>query len=146
MSWSVKRDKLNEAIYKPYKEKHFKCPYNLELENAGKYPPRLTLYLHPYGFEEDAGKNLTLSAELTASVKSKMSSSATILINVTASESSERTKLREVTLNCPANCRIVWEKAFLSHDELKQLECEFIEFHASAKLYYPSQRQSAFYE
>lgn len=138
MSWSVKRDKLNEAIYKHQREKYFKCPYDMELEDGGKHPPRLTLYLQPYGFEEDAGKNLTLSVELSASVKSNISSTARIVINIAASESFERRKLNEVTLECLANSRIVRAKSFLSHNDLKVLECDSIEFHASAKLYNPS--------
>lgn len=132
--WSVKRDKLNEAIYKPRKEKLFKCPYGLELENGGKHAPRLTLYLHPYGYEEDAGKYLTLAVELDASVKSNIPSLAKIRVEITANESSEGTKLNEITLERSADFRILRCKAFLSHDQLKLLECENIDLQASARL------------
>ena len=137
IAWSVKRDKLNEAIYKHQKTKYFKCPHNLELENGGKYAPRLTLYLHPYGFEEDAGKNVTLSVESVASIKSNIPSSSIFRIDIKASESSKQTKLNEVTLNCPASTRIVWEKSFLSHNTLKELECDTIDLEISAKLCSP---------
>lgn len=136
ISWSVKRDKLNEAIYKPRKEKLFKCPHILELENAGKYAPRLTLYLHPYGYEQDAGTNLTLVIELSASVKSNIPSSATIRIEVVVCESKEGLKLNEVDLECSADCRILRHKEFLSHDQLKKLECDSIDLQASARLLY----------
>ena len=136
--WSVKREKLNEAIYKPRKEKLFKCPHILELENAGKYAPRLTFYLHPYGYEEDAGTNLTLVIELSASVKSNIPSSANIHIEVMACESKEGLKLNEVVLECSANCRILRNKEFLSHDQLKKLECDSIDLQASAHYIHPS--------
>ena len=134
ISWTLKRDKLNEAIYKPRKDKLFKCPSDLELENAGKHSPRLTLYLHPYGYEEDAGKNLTLSVELSASVKSNIPSSAKIRIEIKASETARGTLLRELILERSANCRIIRSRAFLTHALLKVLECDGIDIQASAYL------------
>ena len=134
--WSVKRDKLNEAIYKPRKEKLFKCPHILELENGGKHALRLTLYLHPYGYEEDAGTNLTLVIELSASVKSNIPSSANIHIEVAACESKEGSTLNKVVLGCLADCRILRHKEFLSHDQLKNMECDSIDLQASARLLY----------
>lgn len=136
ISWSVKRDKLNEAIYKPRKEKFFKCPQVLELENGGKHAPTLTLYLHPYGYEEDAGTNLTLVIELSASVKSNIPSLANIQIEVTASESKDGEMLNDVALKCSADCRILRYKEFLSHHQLKNLECDSIDLQASARLHY----------
>jgi hypothetical protein len=133
--WSVKRDKLNEAIYKHHKEKLFKCPRELELDNGGKRPPRLTLYLHPYGYEEDAQQNLTLSVTLDISVKCHIPSSAVIHIDISASESSVGSKLRKVNLECPVDTRIARCKSFLSHKELRELECDNIDIEVSARLY-----------
>ena len=126
---------MNEAIYKHRKEKRFKCPYDLELENGGKHPPRLTLYLHPYGDEEDEGNYLTLLVTLSASVKSNIPSSAKIHIVVSARESTEGNRLTDATLECSADCRIVRKKEFLSHEYLKKLECESIDLQVSARLY-----------
>ena len=134
ISWTLKRDKLNEVIYKPRKDKLFKCPNDLELENAGKHSPRLTLYLQPYGYEEDAGKHLTLSVELSASVKSNIPSSAKIRIEFKASETARGTLLRELVLEDSANFRIIRSQAFLSHALLKVLECDGIDIQASAYL------------
>ena len=135
ISWSVKRDKLNEAIYKPRKNKHFKCPDELELENGGKHPAKLSLFLHPYGYEEDAGRNLTLSVEMAASVKSNIPSSARVHVEVTASESTRGTRIAEAVLENSADCRILRHKGFLSHEQLKVLECEHIEIAATATLF-----------
>ena len=134
ISWTLKRDKLNEAIYKHRKDKLFKCPSDLELENAGKHSPRLTLYLHPYGYEEDAGKNLTLSVEVSASVKSNIPSSAKIRIEIKASETARGTPLQELVLENSANCRVIRSQAFLTHALLKELECDGIVIQASAYL------------
>ena len=135
MTWSVKRRKLNEAIYEHRKTKLFKCPQELELENGGKHSPRLTVYLHPYGYEEDAQKNLTLSVKLEASAKCLISSSAVIRMEISASESTGGRNLKHAVLECPVDSRIARYKAFLSHKELRELECDRIEFTASAKLY-----------
>lgn len=135
VTWSVKRDKLNELIYKHLKDKRLKCPYGLELENGGKYAPRLTLYVHPCGYEEDAGKSLTLLVTLEASVKSNLPSSAVIQIDISANESSQRKILNKTTLDCPGDFRIARQMSFLSHQLLKDLECESIEFQVSAKLF-----------
>ena len=134
ISWTLKRDKLNAAIYKHQKDKLFKCPSDLELENAGKHSPRLTLYLHPYGYEEDAGKNSTVSVELSASVKSPISSSAKVHIEIKASETARGTQLKELVLECSANCRIIRGQAFLPHTLLKELECDNIDIQVSAYL------------
>ena len=135
ISWSVKRDKLNEAIYRHCREKLLKCPYELELENGGKHAPRLTLYLHPYGYESDAGNSLTLLVTLEASVKSNIPSSALILIDISVNESSERKPLNKIVLKCSGDFRITRHMSFLSHQWLKELECDSIEFQASARLY-----------
>ena len=135
ISWSVKRRKLNEAIYDHQKDKYFKCPRQLELENWGKYPPILTLYLHPYGYEEDERQNLTLMVTLDISVKCRIASSAVIRIEIEASDSSTGEKLKRGFVDCAADCRIARCMSFMSHKELKDMECDTIEFTASAKLY-----------
>ena len=135
VTWSVKRSKLNEAIYEHRKDKLFRCPRELELENGGKYPPRLTLYLHPYGYEDDTLTNLTLTVSLDASVKCHIPSSAVIRMEISASESGEGKKLNHIILDCRVDSRIVRHKGFLSHKDLRELKCESIDFTASAKLY-----------
>lgn len=135
ITWSVKRSKLNKVIYEHQKEKLFKFPRQLELENGGKHPPKITLYLHPYGFEKDARHNLTLTITLDISVKCHIPTSATIVVEVVASDSSTGAKLKSDSIKCPANCRFARCMSFLSHKQLKDLECESIEFTAAAKLY-----------
>ena len=135
VSWSVKRKKLNEPIYEHRKEKLLKFPQELELETGGKHPPRLTLYLHPYGYEEDAQENLTLAVTLDISVKCLISSSAMIRVEVVAKDSSSGEELKRGCIDCSADCRIARCKSFLSHRRLRELECESIDFVASAKLY-----------
>ena len=127
ISWPVKRDKLNEAIYRHKKDKLLKCPDELELDNGGKHSPKLTLYLHPFGYEDDAGSNLTLSIEMTASVKSNLSSSARVQIEVTVIDPTTGTKLvGPVAKADSADCRIFRFKQFLTHTALKDLECDHI--------------------
>ena len=87
VTWSIKRKKLNEVIYSHKKEKLFEFPQQFELETGGKYPPRLTLYLHPYGYEEDAQENLTLTVLLDISAKCLISSLAMIRVEVVAKDS-----------------------------------------------------------
>ena len=135
ITWSVKRSKLNKVIYEHQKEKLFKFPRQLELENGGKHPPKITLYLHPYGFEKDARHNLTLTITLDISVKCHIPTSATIVVEVEASDSSTGAKLKRDSIKCPANCRFARCMSFLSHKQLKDLECESIEFTAAAKLF-----------
>ena len=135
IAWSVKRKKLNEIIYDHLKEKLFKCPQKLELEDRGKHLPRLTLYLHPYGYEDDAQNNLTLTLELDISVKCHIPSSAVIKVEVVATNGSDGTELKRDYISCSPDQRIARCKAFLSHKQLKELECETIDFRASAKLY-----------
>ena len=135
ISWPVKRDKLNEAIYRHKKGKLMKCPDELELDDGSKHSPKLTLYLHPFGYEEDAGINLTLSVEMTASVKSNLPSSAHVQIEVAVVDPvTGEDLIPPVAKVKSADHRIFRFKQFLTHSALKDLKCEQIEIRASAKL------------
>ena len=136
VSWSVKRKKLNETIYEHRRHKLLQFPRELELEDGGKHPPRLTLYLHPYGYEDDAQNNLTLTLELDISVKYHIPSYAVIKVEVVATNGSDGIELKKDYISCSPDQRIARCKAFLSHKQLKELECETIDFRASAKLYF----------
>lgn len=134
VSWSVRRKKINEAIYEHQKDKLIKCPKKLELENGGKHPPKLTLYLHPYGYEGDAQQNLTLAIILDVSVRCNLPSSAVVYMTVTAKETTGGRQLNTAIVDCPVNARITRYQSFLSHKELRELECEGIDFTVSARL------------
>ena len=112
-----------------------KCPDELELDDGSKHSPKLTLYLHPFGYEEDVGTNLTLSVEMTASVKSNLPSSARVQIEVAVIDPVTGDDLiSPVAKVKSADHRIFRFKQFLTHSALKDLECEQIEIRASARL------------
>ena len=135
ISWVVRRDKLNEAIYKHKKDKLFKCPKELTLESGGKHSPKLTAFLQPYGFEEDVGNKVTFTVEVNASVKSNLSSQARIHVTVKVVEPERGEVLvKPVVLENSANCRILRYKGLLTHALLKRLECDNIEIQVSASL------------
>ena len=135
VTWSLKRSKLNKVIYEHQREKLIKCPQKLELESAGKHPPKITLYVHPYGYENDANHYLTIRVTLDISIESNIRSSAIIRVSVRACNSATGKTLKEGYTDCSVNQRFGECMSFLSHKQLKDLECDSIEFTASAKLF-----------
>ena len=87
ISWSVKREKLNKAIYEHKENKTVECTEKLELDvgHGGNLNPKLTLILHPNGLEGDKGRHVTLEVHIDVSKKApKHCSTAKVRFSVSA--------------------------------------------------------------
>ena len=132
LSWTVKRNKLNKAIYEHKENKTIECTKKLELDvGHGSGNPKLSVILHPYGLEGDKRRHVTLEVHIDVSKKApKLSSGAMIRFSVSASDTGENRQLIEVSVEKDVLLREFYVYEFISHEALKESRSETIEIKA----------------
>lgn len=137
IEWQIKRSKLNKIIYEQ-SDKFLTCPYKLELEGGlGASNPKLTLYVHPYGCEDDCNVSITLEVGIEISTRPKaqrLDSRAEVEVGVRAENRETMAVLGKRLVKESARLNYFFIKGFLSHQELKLSHCEYIVIIVSANL------------
>ena len=137
--WPIKQDKLNKYIYK-HTSKLKTCKEKLELvpnrDDCGPLP-KFTLQLHPYGSEEDSNRYITAKVTIDFPKKCHLHSKTKIEFQVSAREDNsstgkeighKQTQQEQITQN------FFYIKEFITHEELKESQCNYIYVTAEAKL------------
>ena len=144
--WVLKRNKLNEAIYRHKENKRITCPTKLELDTGcGGANPRLVFHLVPYGLETDSGKNATLEIEIEVPKKCpRMHSATKVKVSVSVREVKEEKFLaRHDDVEKSMNMRQFLIPQFVTHGKLKDSRCDQIEIHALAEVVMHSELRSS---
>ena len=133
LSWSVKRNKLNKAIYEHKENKTIECTKKLELDvgHRSSLNPKLSLILHPYGLESDKRRYVSLEVRIDMSKKApKLSSGAKVRFSVSATDVGENKQLFECTVEKDVLLREFYINKFISHEALRDSRSETIEIKA----------------
>ena len=129
LSWSVKRNKLNKAIYEHKENKTIECTKKLELDvgHGSSLNPKLSVILHPYGLEGDKRRYVTLEVHIDVSKKApKLSSAAKVRFSVSATDNDEKQQLKDVTVDKDVLLREFYIHEFISHEALRESRSETI--------------------
>ena len=133
----LKRNKLNEAIYKHKQNKRITCPNKLELDaGCGGANPRLVFHLVPCGLENDSGKNATLEIEIEVPKRcTRFHSETKVKISISVRELKEDKLLaKHGGVEKSMSLRQFLIPRFVTHGDLKDSHCDQIEIRASAEL------------
>ena len=138
IEWPIKRNKLNRIIYEQ-SDKSLTCPYKLELDGGlGVSNPKLTLYVHPYGCEDDCNVSVTLEVGIEISSRPKkaqrLDSRAEVEVRVRADDRERKVTFGNRVARESVRLNYFFIKGFLSHQELKQSHSEHIVIIISANL------------
>lgn len=137
IEWQIKRNKLSKIIY-DHSDKFLTCPYKLELDGGlGTSNPKLTLYVHPYGCEDDCNVSITLEVRIEISTRPKaqrLDSRAEVEVNVRAEDREGRTVFGSRIVRESVRLNYFFIKGFLSHQELKLSHSDDIVILISANL------------
>ena len=130
IQWTIKRHKLNKAIYKHEEEKTIKCKKKIEVDIGLDriLNPSLTFILHPYGLQEDKEQNATLVVHIEASKKApilKDPSVVKLLLNVKAGSGSQEL-LNKADFKINLNSRTHVCFGIVSHEALRKSHSETI--------------------
>ncbi len=109
----------------------------------GASNPRLTLYVHPYGREEDSNENVTLEVGMDIISRPKgqrIDSRAKVEVNIKAGDKEKRIMFGERVVRESIRLNYFFIKGFISHQDLKQSHSEYIIITISASLINPVQQ------
>lgn len=140
IEWKIKRSKLSKIIYEQTSGKFLTCPYKLELDGGyGASNPRLTLYIHPYGREDDTNLSVTLEVGIEVSTRGpkaqRLDSRAEVEVNVRAEDRREKTVVfGQRVVRESARLNYFYIKGFFRHQDLKRSHSEHILVIFSANL------------
>lgn len=137
IEWQVKRSKLNKIIYEQT-DKFLTCPYKVELDGGkGVSNPKLTLYVHPYGIEEDSNENITLEISIETPTRPKsqrMDSRAEVEVKVRAEDGQKKIMIRQRAIRESLRLNYFLIKGFVSHEVLKHSHSDHVAIIFSASL------------
>lgn len=138
IEWQIKRNKLNRIIYEQ-SDKFLTCPYKLELDGGlGASNPKLTLYVHPYGCEDDCNISITLEVGIEISARPKkaqrLDSRAEVEVRVRVEDRERNVTFGNRVVRESVRLNYFFIKGFLSHQELKQSHSEHVVINISANL------------
>ena len=142
IEWHIKRSKLNKVIYEQT-DKYMTCPFKMELDSgSGGSHPKLILYVHPYGVEEDSNKNVTLEVAIEVAARPKIQrlhSSAEVEVRVRAEDKDKKEVFGKCrTVRESMRFKYFFIKGFIGHHELKQSHSDYVVFIISANLITPT--------
>lgn len=138
IEWKIKRSKLSKIIYEQT-GKFLTCPYKLELDGGfgAASNPRLTLYIHPYGREDDTNINVTLEVGIEISTRPKaqrLDSRAEVEVNVRAEDREKMVVFGQRVVQESVRLNYFYIKGFFRHQDLKKSHSEHILVIFSANL------------
>lgn len=137
IEWQIKRSKLNKIIYEQ-SDKFLTCPYKLELEGgSGVSNPKITLYVHPYGIEDDCNVNVTLEVGIEVPTRPRAQrpdSRAQVEVSVRAEDRDAKVVLGKNLVKESVRLKYFLIKCFIDHQELKSSHSEHIFLTISANL------------
>ena len=140
--WPVKRDKLNKCIYKNTSTL-LTCKAKLELiplSDQDKGPlPKLQLLLHPYGTEEDGNTFVTAKVMIEFPSKCRLHSETRIDFQICAREGDAHSGIgveigRLKSTREKITQSFFYVKEFISHEDLKNANCEYVYVTATVNL------------
>ena len=140
VTWQVKRDKLNKYIYK-HTSRLLPCKAKLELippHDKVRGPlPKLYLYLHPYGAEEDENKCVTAKVVIEhPKGKYPLDSKTMIEFVVTAREGDgdSGVQIGRVSATEKLLTSFFYLKKVISHERLKTSQSVYIQIQATVNI------------
>lgn len=129
IEWPIRRSKLNKIIYEQT-DKYLTCPYKMELDGGlGNSNPKLTLYVHPYGREEDVNRSVTLEVGIEISSRPKtqrLDSRAEVEVSVKAEDKERKVEFGKRLVRESLRLNYFFIRGFMSHQELKLSHSETI--------------------
>ena len=137
----IKRSKVNKVVYEQT-DKFLTCPYRLELDGGlGSSNPKLTLYVHPYGLEEDSNESVTCEVRIEMPSRpcvQRLHSQAEVEVNIKAETKEKKEVLgRQRVVRESVRLNYFFVKGFISHQSLKQSHSDYIIITVSANLISP---------
>ena len=137
IEWPIKRSKLNKIVYEQT-DKYLTCPYRMELDGGlGNSNPKLTLYVHPYGKEEDINRSVTLEVGIEMSSRPKtqrLDSRAEVEVRVRAEDKERKAEFGSRVARESIRSNYFFVRGFISHQDLKQSHSETVVIIISANL------------
>ena len=136
---------MNKYIYKK-KTKLLTCKLSLDVtsDHSGSLCgpcPRVSIQLHPYGAEEDSNKCVSMKVSIELPKKCQLHSETEIEFQVSARELQKDASILSEAVLGPLQRRrelitrnFFYVKGFITHEALKNSNCDFVEVFVSAKL------------
>ena len=131
LSWKISREELFKPVWQHQSQVALTRPGKLDLDaNCGKYNPKLTFQIYPYGLFEDEGKAATMAVRIAIPEKCPpLPPLAQISLTLVVWGEERKDKL---TLAEKLNTNVIYIYEVLTHEQLKQSKCKNFNFEIEA--------------